>query len=132
MDNPSPGASARAWFDKAGEDLGAAEVLLQADPPRREAAAFHCQQAAEKYLKGFLAQHGEDPPRTHDLTHLLHRCSAYEEGLWALYGAVRQLYPYAVDVRYPFTGWSVSREEAADALMQALHVRDVILALFDR
>jgi len=52
----------RAWLAKAQEDLQAARRLLK--PPRRlsNAASFHCQQAAEKALKGFLAWHDSQDP----------------------------------------------------------------------
>lgn len=126
MVEPSREASARAWFEKAREDEGAAEVLLKADPPRNAPAAFHCQQAAEKYLKGFLAYHGEDPPYTHDLRLLLRRSRAYEDALHVLHDAAGQLYPFAVEIRYPF-GLSVSWREAGDALSQVQKIRDTIL-----
>ena len=63
--------AARAWFGKGNSDLRSAQALLALDPPETETAAFHSQQAAEKYLKGLLAYHGDDPPRTHDLAVLL-------------------------------------------------------------
>lgn len=126
MVEPSREESARAWFEKAREDEEAAEVLLNADPPKNAPAAFHCQQAAEKYLKSFLAYHGEDPPYTHDLRLLLRLSRKYEDALHVLDDAVRQLYPFAVEVRYPF-GFSVSRREAVDALEQVRQVRITIL-----
>ena len=45
----------RAWLKKAANDLRAAEELQAASPPLLDEAVFHCQQAAEKVLKGFLA-----------------------------------------------------------------------------
>jgi len=44
------------WFDKAGKDLWRVEILLAADDI--EGAGFHLQQAAEKYLKGYLLHKG--------------------------------------------------------------------------
>ncbi|MBS1253404.1 MAG: hypothetical protein MAG451_02453 [Anaerolineales bacterium] len=41
----------RAWLTKAFHDLESAEWLLARSDPLREAAAFHCQQTAEKALK---------------------------------------------------------------------------------
>jgi HEPN domain-containing protein len=41
----------RDWLAKADLDYRAAERLLQDEEPLREIIAFHCQQAAEKYLK---------------------------------------------------------------------------------
>jgi HEPN domain-containing protein len=45
--------------------------MLAADEPPADLVCFHCQQGAEKYLKGFLAWHAVPFPRTHDLAALL-------------------------------------------------------------
>jgi len=39
-------------------------------PPPAEIIAYHCQQTAEKYLKGALVILGTEPPYTHDLDEL--------------------------------------------------------------
>jgi HEPN domain-containing protein len=46
-------AEARAWFQKAANDLRGADIDLAAEPPLVEDALFHCQQAVEKSIKGF-------------------------------------------------------------------------------
>lgn len=122
--------SARAWFAKAFEDEESAEVLLNADPPKNAPAAFHCQQAAEKYLKACLAYYGEDPPRTHDLPLLLRLCQEHDDTLQVLRDAAGKLYPFAVEVRYPF-GLSVSEKEASDALSRVQEVRRTIQEKLD-
>jgi HEPN domain-containing protein len=48
------------WLRVARSDQRVARVCLDLDPPACDAAAFHCQQAAEKLLKGFLVQAGID------------------------------------------------------------------------
>ena len=42
------------WTAKTDIDLRLAESLLRDPDPIREAIAFHCQQATEKYLKALL------------------------------------------------------------------------------
>ncbi len=42
----------RDWFHKAGLDMRRSEILLANDDA--EGAAFHLQQALEKYLKGLV------------------------------------------------------------------------------
>ncbi len=56
-----------AWFEKAQNDLRCAKIDLAASPPAMEDALFHCQQAVEKAMKGFLVWHERTFPRTHDL-----------------------------------------------------------------
>ncbi len=45
---------AREWFGKAERDLLTADTMLGVSPAPTDVVCFHCQQAAEKYLKGFL------------------------------------------------------------------------------
>ena len=44
----------QSWFRKASHDLAAARLLAHAHPPLLDVATYHCQQAAEKALKGYL------------------------------------------------------------------------------
>jgi hypothetical protein len=48
-------ADTRGWLCRAAADLRGAEIDLAADPPLAGDVVFHCQQAAEKALKAFLA-----------------------------------------------------------------------------
>jgi HEPN domain-containing protein len=66
------------WFDKGKDDLRSAEYLstmhyLTPD----EIICYHCQQSAEKYLKGFIYSHDIEPDKTHDLEYLLEICQKY-------------------------------------------------------
>ena len=45
----------QAWMQKADNDLRGAQIDLQANPALIEDALFHCQQAAKKAMKAFLA-----------------------------------------------------------------------------
>lgn len=117
MPDPNPEEAARAWFEKADEDLRSARALLAVRPPVSDAVAFHSQQAAEKYLKGFLACRGEDPPRTHDLKDLLDRAAGFDPILDTQREAALFLTPFAVVVRYP--GAATDSDQAARALRDA-------------
>jgi len=59
---------------KAEEDLQAAEILLK-DKTYVNPVCFHCQQTAEKYLKGFLVFSGHDFEKIHTLERLLESCA---------------------------------------------------------
>ncbi|MCX6638775.1 MAG: HEPN domain-containing protein [Acidobacteria bacterium] len=48
-------------------DYRAAERLVADSEPIREAIAFHCQQAAEKYVKAFLVRHQVEFPKTQNV-----------------------------------------------------------------
>ena len=92
---------AQEWFELAKSDIEAAQFLLKMRPKPNEIIAYHCQQAAEKYMKGFLVLHGQKPPRTHDLAALNEKCSTIDSRFAEMYEACLELTEYAVDVRYP-------------------------------
>ena len=56
------------WFEKAAHDLRGAEILMEHDGGN-DLVAFHCQQAMEKMLKGWLRSSAAPPvPETLDIT----------------------------------------------------------------
>jgi HEPN domain-containing protein len=63
---------AQEWADKAEGDLHTAERELAAEHyPNYDAACFHTQQCAEKYLKAVLQERQVYFRKTHDLVELL-------------------------------------------------------------
>jgi HEPN domain-containing protein len=50
-------AETRAWLTKSTNDLRAAETLIRSSPPLLNESVFHCQQAVEEAMKGFLTWH---------------------------------------------------------------------------
>src|SRR5438128_5048350 len=71
------------WLNKAQRDLTAAEQLLAYDDPLLDMVAYHCQQAGEKALKGFLFWHDIPFNRTHSLDELLVQCASLDTTLLA-------------------------------------------------
>lgn len=65
-----PDKATQAWTDKAAEDEQVVAAIRKAGGPW-PAAAYHVQQAAEKYVKAALVSAGIAPPRSHDLPDLL-------------------------------------------------------------
>ena len=59
------------WIEKAEEDRLVVQQLVDADSTARGAIGFHCQQAAEKFIKAYLIFLGIDPERTHNLEFLV-------------------------------------------------------------
>jgi HEPN domain-containing protein len=123
---PDKIALARGWFLKAESDLADAQRTLKSDGPY-DTACFHAQQAAEKYVKGFLALHGFNPPRTHNLEELQHWGESVVSH-WPLAGAdLTNLTPYAVEMRYDFDFWP-DHQTALEAIQLANEVRNRVLA----
>ena len=110
-----------AWVLKAEDDLGGARALAAAVPPRKDLVCFHCQQAAEKYLKALLQKLGAVVPRTHDLEDLLNLLLAHDATLAPLRTRLASLSRYAVEVRYP--GPRATLRQMQSALRTADRVR---------
>lgn len=55
----------RGWLTKA--DLASARVLAANAPPLLDTAIYHCQQAAEKAVKGYLVFCDQEFERVHDI-----------------------------------------------------------------
>ena len=90
------------WFRFGDMDLSAASHLLSLHPVPLEIICFHCQQAVEKYLKGYLIYAGpEQPPKIHDLRQLRQLCLEYDEQFDSIADACEALTIYGVQPRYP-------------------------------
>ena len=59
------------WVRKAEQDWEVAHKLAGESPPPQDVVCFHCQQAAEKYLKALLQESGRMVPKTHNLVDVL-------------------------------------------------------------
>jgi HEPN domain-containing protein len=119
------------WFDKAETDLQATESLLSRNPPLLYPSCFFSQQAAEKYLKGFLTWNQVDFPKTHDLKELLDLAEPVNSNLVSSLQDAIVLTRYSVEVRYPGDMPEPTVAEAQEALRLAQFVREAILAALD-
>lgn len=92
------------WVQKAEGDWTTANRELRArNKPNFDAAAFHAQQCAEKYLKARLQEAGVPVHRTHDLVKVADSLTPVPLELAALRAQLDLLNRYAVEVRYPGT-----------------------------
>jgi HEPN domain-containing protein len=67
----------------------------------KDNVCFHCQQYAEKLLKGFLTLHDIESPRTHDLRRLIELAEPYASQLSSLKDDADILTQHGVRSRYP-------------------------------
>ena len=112
------------WIEKARRDLASAIRLLDGEPPYLDTAVYHCQQAAEKALKGFLAWRGRPLRRVHDLVLLLDECTELDPSLDHLADAAAMLTPYGTAFRYPGNISEPSQPEAREAVEAARSILD--------
>jgi len=118
---------ASQWLIKADNDLKTAEFGLTANEPITDTICFHCQQAAEKYLKMYLAIKGNDPSITRNISILVAKCATYDSSFIELqrFGFLTS---YAVSLRYPDDFYMPEVEEAEVALTAAQEVREFVVA----
>jgi len=114
----------KGWLRKAQSDITAMDASLNAGA--LDAACFHAQQSAEKYLKAFLIQAGVDSPFTHNLAKLAELCAGIDTSFRSLISVVESLTPYAVEMRHDSEFWP-DEEVARDARSRALAVSDFVL-----
>jgi HEPN domain-containing protein len=91
------------WLKFGDNDLKAAEHLAATlHPQPLEIICYHCQQAVEKYLKGYLVFSGtEEPPKIHNLMALCALCSESDDRFDSIVAKCNALNAYGVQPRYP-------------------------------
>ncbi|MFQ5720664.1 MAG: HEPN domain-containing protein [Acidobacteriota bacterium] len=110
--DPARIAETREWLQKAALDFRGAHIDLEAKPPLLEDALFHCQQAVEKALKGFLAWHDVPFRKTHSLEELGASCEQVDPALKAVLDPAVPLTEFAWAFRYPGDHPTPTNEEA--------------------
>ena len=103
-------------------------TVRPADPPLGEIAAFHCQQAAEKLLKGFHVLAGKRFRKTHSLEDLGAAAQASFPDIADLVTAVRAWTSWVGVFRYPSSDGAAAPEPDQDALHQAVEIFDELAA----
>jgi len=117
----------RAWLMKARLDLEAAKHDLKASPPLLADVVFHCQQMAEKAMKGLLAWHDVPFRKTHDLEEIGEACLGVDATLKGLVDRAAPLTEYAWKFRYPGEPEEPASAEAKEALALARELFEAIL-----
>ena len=103
------------WIRKAEDDWEMARKAYRARKfPVYDAACYHCQQCAEKYLKASLVEAGIVFAKTHDLPSLLKLILLVEPSWLALQLQLDALNKFAVVYRYP--GNDATKADAKQAL----------------
>ena len=117
------------WLELAEMDLGAAKYLLGMRPVPVEIICYHCEQAAEKFLKGALTLFQIEPPKTHDLLQLCKMCCEVDERFAQLVDACVELTPYGVQIRYP-SNLELNETDMHIALRECGMIREFTQGIF--
>ncbi len=113
------------WVNKAEDDWDMALKAYRARKnPVYDAACYHAQQCAEKYLKARLVEAGITVTKTHDLLALLNQVLPLEPHWLALRGQLGALTQFAVLYRYP--GYDATKADAKQAISDCRDVPRMI------
>jgi len=119
-------ADYRAWFAKAQNDLLSIENNISAERVPWDVVTYHAQQAAERYLKGFLVHRRSVPPKIHDLARLLDLCAHHDESLERLRSDCIELTDAGFRSRYPGILDDPDQSDARDAVAMSHRICDAI------
>jgi HEPN domain-containing protein len=117
------------WLIKAQHDLLAAQKLSSEPDLYADVAIYHCQQTAEKAMKGFLILHDQSFPRTHDIRLLIQLAIVIESQFERYQDTSELLTPYATEFRYPSDVMQPTIEELQEAIKQSTELFDFVASL---
>ncbi len=119
-----------AWLNKAQHDLIAAKATAAIGVIALDAAIYHCQQAGEKAIKGYLVAQGHPIQKTHDLKVLIPVCASYEPAFAGWMVEAAMLAPLAFMFRYPddLNNLEPNQGEFDQALDAAQRLFDFVLS----
>lgn len=122
-----PTKSTQAWLNKAAEDEQVVSLIKGAGGPY-DIAAYHIQQAAEKYVKAALVQANINPPKIRDIDELMRLHPSYAPTP-QLESVARMTTSYAAATRYPggksFSASDLTDAEADLAILKAWAVANI-------
>jgi HEPN domain-containing protein len=117
----------KQWFRLAGLDLSVAEHLHKnMYPTPDEPICFHCQQSAEKYLKGFLVFNEIEPPKTHNLPILQEMCKEISANFSKLFKKCVFLNKFGTLPRYP-NDLEITAEDVHVILCYAKEIKEFVV-----
>lgn len=117
----------RRWFVRASRDLATARKLAAGDDPYLDTAIYHCQQAAEKAVKGLLTFHAIRFEKVHNIQLLITQALSVAPTLTEWLDAAEELTPYATAYRYPGEELEPDRAEFDTAIDAAEGLYKTIL-----
>ena len=113
------------WLEFAAADLLAAKVLCE-NGSCNALSAFHCQQAIEKGLKGFILKSSKQLKDGHSLIYLCRKASAYNDDFEPYFKDCAYVNQFYIESRYPAdVPETLSKQDAE----QCLSIAERVLAL---
>ena len=111
------------WLRYANMDFATAKFDFEnMHPAPLEIICYHCQQAAEKFLKAIIIDYNKEAEKTHDLQRLTDKLKSFVNVPNEIMVIAARLTQYAVHTRYP-DEMSVDENQTKNAISQAEQVK---------
>ncbi|MGB9813723.1 MAG: HEPN domain-containing protein [Thermovenabulum sp.] len=117
----------KEWLDMAKRDIKAAKILYEYEGDKG-IICFHCQQAVEKYLKGYLIYKTGMLNEGHSLTKLCKKASQFDDRFKSIIKDCAFLNQFYIETRYPAEDPLIVEEEDVEESMQ---IAERIIKLID-
>jgi HEPN domain-containing protein len=119
------------WYAKAKTDYSSASILAEHGGDY-SIIAFHCQQAAEKALKGLLLEETETLSDAHSLIYLCKQAAKLEPKVCGFLKDCAYLNQFYIETRYPADDpMEIEESEMAECMRIAKDLLDIILSRKD-
>jgi HEPN domain-containing protein len=112
------------WFQIADDDFDSAKILSEAFRKHNEIICYHCAQAVEKYLKGYLEYKDIIPKKTHNLILLLDECIEIEKCFENVKTECSLINRFTNEIRYPHR-FEVKEEDVKYSLNAVERIRNI-------
>jgi HEPN domain-containing protein len=89
------------WFQIADADYDSAKILNNNIRKYNDIICYHCSQAVEKYLKGYLVYNNSILQNTHNLPYINSLCIEKSKDFQEINNECRLLNNYTHQIRYP-------------------------------
>lgn len=120
---------AEEWFKKAQADIDFAALGYKETEHYGE-ICFLCQQAVEKYLKGFLVANSVRPEKIHSAATLAAKCSTISQDFKTVIDQCKILDRYYIPPRYPVPyGVQYRKQDAKEAIEITESLTTLVLRL---
>ncbi len=110
----------REWFEKSNKDLKGAEILFEHDGDFG-LVCFHCQQAIEKYLKGYLIYKTGVLQDGHNLVKLCKKASEFSQVFKEYLKECAFVNTFYIETRYPADDPLIASKEDVEECLDIVH-----------
>ncbi len=121
----NPERDVNKWIEKAEHDILTVQTIIEYQPLVLDTACFHCQQAAEKYLKAFLVFKKQEIIKTHAIDFLIKQCAKFDSEFKDI--NIKDIQIFAIDARYPDDSIEPTMEETNEYLQIVNEIKALVL-----